>query len=105
MPLSHLSEAARGLLGLLLAVLLGRLSWHVAEVQRGNRRFWSWLLALEGLTVGALVIFARAASDYLALSPGGWQELGLAAALGWLGPRGLDALVMPWARRKISKEE
>lgn len=112
MPFSHLPEAARGLLsglaglaGIILAVLFGRLAWHTAEVQRGNRRFWSWLMALEGLTVGVLVVLAKAASDYAGLVPGGWQELGMAAVLGWLGPRGLDALLMPWLRRKIPKEE
>ena len=104
MPLSLLPEwlrATGAALALILAsVLAGRLAWHADQVRRGRRRLWSRELLLEGPTVAALALLTWAATDYLALTPG--QASGIGVILGWLGPRGLEVLIIRfWRPRQI----
>ena len=106
MPLSIFPEwlrATGAALALIMAsVLAGRLAWHTDQVRRGRRRLWSRDLLLEGPTVAALALLTWAATDYLALSPG--QASGLGVILGWLGPRGLEVLIIRFWRRQEAPE-
>lgn len=96
MPLSNLPEwlrATAAALGLIVAsVLAGRLAWHADQVRRGHRRLWSREMFLEAPTIGAMALLTWALVDYLSLSPG--QAAGVGVVLGWLGPRGLEIVVV-----------
>lgn len=102
MPLSLLPEwlrATGAALALILAsVLAGRLAWHADQARRGQRRLWSRDLLLEGPTIAALALLTWAATDYLALTPG--QASGVGVILGWLGPRGLEVLIIRFWRQR-----
>lgn len=107
MPISLLPEWLRAtgaaLAMIATSVLAGRLAWHADQVRRGRRRLWSRELLLEGPAVAALALLTWAATDYLALSPG--QTSGVGVILGWLGPRGIEALAIRLWRRPLPSPE
>ncbi|CCG42196.1 phage holin family protein [Magnetospirillum molischianum] len=104
MPLSLIPDWARAAgaaLGLIIAsVFAGRLAWHADQVRRGHRRLWSREVLLELPTIGAMALLTWALVDYLTLSPG--QAAGAGVVLGWLGPRGLEIVVVRVWRSRTS---
>lgn len=71
---------------------LARLLWHWNMVQEGRRRFWSAHLFFEFCTAVFSMIVALGVAKYA-----GWGLEETAAAVGfgaWLGPKGLEALLL-----------
>jgi hypothetical protein len=69
---------------------LGRMMWHVSEVQRGRRRFFSLHLVWEVFTAIAIAYVAEGLAVYFGLS--GKPALGGIVGVSYLGPRGVEAL-------------
>ena len=83
-----------GFLIALAAATIGRLMWHIGEVQRGRRLFWSWALVAEvGIAIGMGLIGAGVA-EYFNIT--GNASVALIAALSYLGPRGIEAMIGTW---------
>ena len=83
----------------LLSALIGRLMWHVGQVRKGTRAFWSLELLWELPLAMGMAIIGKGLAEYIGLS--GNAEAALIAALAYLGPRGTEALLAGWlARRK-----
>lgn len=86
--------------GLGLPVLfawLGRLMWHVREVQHARRRFWSLHLVWEVITALAIGFVADGIAAHLGLA--GRPATALVIVLSYLGPGGIEALLMRVAAR------
>jgi len=96
MPFSSLPDWLRTVgataLVILASVAAGRLAWHADQVRRGHRRLWSREILLELPVIAAMACLAAALVDYWHLSSG--QAGGVGVALGWLGPRGLEVLLV-----------
>lgn len=97
--ITHARDLLDGWFLALLVAWAGRLAWHAAETQRGNRAFFSRDLLLEQPAV--LVGFAGAMGLAEWLQLGEWARLGLAAWGGYLGPRGLAALVRRYVAHRF----
>jgi hypothetical protein len=83
-----------GALGLsMFAATIGRLTWHVSQVQSGNRAFFSWHLVWELMLAVGMGLLGRGVADYAGLAPDGYQALALISALAYLGPRGTEAVL------------
>lgn len=91
-------------LGLTMAsVWFGRLAWHASEVQRGNRRhFFSRDMALDIAVVPGLALVTWGIAEYLHLDAGPAAAIG--TAIGWLGPRGVQAAVAWRLRQKVEDD-
>lgn len=107
MPLSMVPEWLRAtgaaLVLILSSVFAGRLAWHADQVRRGHRRLWSRELLLEGPTIGAMALLTWALVDYFGLTPG--QGAGAGVILGWLGPRGLEIVIVRIWRQRAAPPE
>lgn len=75
---------------------LGRLMWHVREVQKQRRRFWSLHLVWELLTALAISFVADGVVDWLGFD--GKAGLGLVVVIAYLGPRGIENLILSWLK-------
>lgn len=71
---------------------LGRLVWHVNEVSRGKRRFFSLWLVWETLTALAIGFVAEGIADYMGLA--GKPAIAAIIVVSYLGPRGVEALIV-----------
>lgn len=85
------------------SVWFGRLAWHASEVQRGNRRhFFSRDMALDLAVVPGLALVTWGVAEYFTLAAGPAAAIG--TGIGWLGPRGVQAIVA-WRVRRLSPKE
>lgn len=73
-----------------LAATIGRLMYHAKEVQRGNRRFWSFALLLDLLIAIGMGIIAYGLCSWWSLS--GASMAATCAVAGYLGPHAIDAI-------------
>lgn len=89
--LTDLPAVLASIVALLPMALLMRLLWHRRLVRLGRRRFWSAELLWELPTAIACAVLAGGAGEWLNLPP--LATHGLAGAIGWLGPRGLEVAV------------
>lgn len=106
MIVKHGEQAAVTVTGALWAVLdsalfaaaLGRLVWHVRQVQKRERAFFGRELALEipGVLVG--FIAGSALASYLGLD--GSPAQGLVLIVSYLGPDGFQALLDKYLQRE-----
>lgn len=80
-----------------LMAWIGRLTWHVYQVQKGTRRFWSLHLVWELITALAIGFVADGLVHYYGL--GGKIGTGLTVAVAYLGPRGLEVLMLRALKR------
>jgi hypothetical protein len=71
---------------------IGRMMWHVAQVQRQKRRFWSWHLLWETLTAVGVGLVADGVVEYFGLT--GNLKTAVVVGIAYLGPRGVENLVM-----------
>lgn len=70
---------------------LGRLLWHIQEVQRGHRQFFSIWLVWELGTALATGFIAVGVAEYLGFS--GNVAIAVVIIVSYLGPRGIEALL------------
>ena len=97
----ELGKAATGLIGPAIGALTGVLMRHSQLAQRGDRPFWSIHLLYEVPTVIGMGIIGGGLASYLQLSElTGW---GLAAFLGYYGPRAIDLIVQLGATKLGAK--
>lgn len=84
-------QAGYGLATTFFMAWLGRMMWHVDQVRKRQRRFWSWHLLWELPTALAIGFVADGVSEYLALD--GRKALALIIVLAYLGPAGIESIV------------
>lgn len=82
----------------LLGAFAGRLMFHATEVKRGKRRFFGRELVWELPIAIGMAIIGEGAAAYFDLPP--TVSTGLIAALAYLGPRGVEVLLINWIGRK-----
>ncbi len=85
-------------LSTLAAALIGRLAWHTSESQRERRKFFSKHLIFELIIALGIAYFAEGVAAYLALE--GKVAFGAIIAISYMGPRGIEALLILALRRK-----
>lgn len=90
--------ALRGWLSVMAAAALGRFVYHVGQVQRGLRRFWSLHLVWEVPMAIGMGILGNGVADAFGFAD--TVKTSLIAALAWLGPRGLEAGLYAWLGRR-----
>jgi hypothetical protein len=81
----------------ILLAFLGRLVWHTEQVQRGRRRFLSWHLLWELIAAVGVGLMADGAAVHAGLA--GAPKTAAVVALAYLGPRGLEHVVLQLSRR------
>lgn len=74
-----------------LLAILGRLLWHVQEVQKKRRLFFSWHLLWELITALAIGFVADGVAAYFDLS--GKAAVSVIIIVSYLGPRGIEMLI------------
>lgn len=93
--LRHAAIWVRHMLDLIGATLIlayiGRLLWHVGEVQRGRRRFFSTHLLWELVTAIGVGLVADGIVEHVGLTGG--PKTAAVVAIAYMGPRGLEALI------------
>jgi hypothetical protein len=72
-----------------LVATLGRLIWHIEEVRRKQRKFWSLLLIYELTIAIAMAVVGQGVADWLQLT--GWTHTAAIGVLAYLGPKGTEA--------------
>jgi hypothetical protein len=88
---SDLVQAAWGFVATWALAGLGRLLWHIQEVQRGHRQFFSIWLVWELLTALAIGFVAVGIAEYLGFA--GNVAIAVVIVVSYLGPRGIEALL------------
>lgn len=89
--LPELQQAAWGAAFTWLLAMLGRLLWHVQEVQKKRRSFFSWHLMWELMTALAIGFVADGVAEYFDLS--GKVAVAVVIIVSYLGPRGIEMLI------------
>ena len=98
-PLESFWQIVQGFGTALFSALIGRLMWHVGQVRKGERAFFSWELLWELPLAVGMAIIGKGLAEYLGVS--GNVEAALIAAMAYLGPRGMEAGMAAWlAKRK-----
>ena len=88
-----------GAAGIGLAGATGaRLIWVGYRLREGDRRVLAGWLIFELLIAVMMGLSALAVADWFGLT--GWQIFAVAGAMGWLGPRGIEALLTKHLTRK-----
>ena len=87
-----------GILGNFTAAFLGRLLYHHRLVQAGKRRFWSMNLFWEVPMAVFTGLVGHSAATYLGLT--GLASSGLVAMVAYLGPHGMEHLLITLAVRR-----
>ena len=88
-----------GLAGLLPTAFLSRILLHNKMVKTGHRRFWSKELLWEGPTAVFCAIVGGGIAAYLNFQ--GMTAHAVVGAIGWLGPRGMEAMLARYVDRKF----
>lgn len=81
----------------------GRLVWHAMEVNEGRRRLFGWAILVELLIAAFMALLAAGVADQWDLKPAALA--GLAAMLGYLGPKGLEFWARGYLARRAQKTE
>ena len=97
----EMKQAITGIAGLVPAALLARLLWHWRLVQLGHRRFWSRELFWEVPTAVLMGLMAGGLVSYFEL--GAPEGFAIAGVCGWLGPRGMEVLLIRLVERHRPK--
>ena len=91
-----------GAAGMGLAGATGtRMIWVGYQLRAGDRRIVAAWLAFELLIAVVMGLSALGVAEWFELTP--WQTFALAGAFGWLGPKGIEALVVRWLDRVAPK--
>lgn len=103
-PPPDLLQFLLGLLALGFAVLAGSITKIAADVKRGDRhKFWSHQLWFDIPALFMMVAVARGVSVYFEFPPD--VAAGVGAFLGYIGPRGLDAMFSRYVNRRSPGED
>lgn len=81
---------------------LGRLMWHVREVQGQRRKFFSVHLVWELLTACCIGLMADGLAEYLGLS--GRPATAVVIFIAYLGPRGVEEILLKYADKFATKK-
>lgn len=82
----------------MISATAGRMMYHVGQVRKGERKFFSKELLWEvPLSVG-MAIIGEGFAEWLGLT--GTAATGLIGALAYMGPRGIEALIGAWVKGK-----
>lgn len=71
---------------------IGRMTWHVRQVQKRQRKFWSAHLLWEVPTALAIGFVADGITDYFALH--GKAAIGVIIMVSYLGPAGVESIIL-----------
>lgn len=80
-----------------------RLVWVGYQLRAGDRRIVAAWLAFELFIAVVMGLAALGVAEWFELTT--WQTFALAGAFGWLGPKGIEALVLRWLDRVAPKRE
>ena len=80
------------------AVIMGRLMYHASEVQKGNRKFWSVILLMDGFIAAGMGLISYGGCIYLGIN--GAPMAAIIALSGYLGPHYIDVIVAQKIRKK-----
>ncbi len=72
--------------------LYARILWHRNLVAKGDRQFWGRELIWELVTAGLCFVISMGIVDYYGFSIKGACAVG--TVIGWLGPKGLQAIIL-----------
>ena len=86
-----------------LLAYLGRIMWHVRQVQKNTRRFLSWHLLWELLTALAIGFVADGIAEYCNIH--GRAATALIIVVSYLGPAGVQGLVQHAIDRTIGGKD
>ena len=95
-------QALEGFTTTLAAAAVGRLMWHVGQVRKGTRCFWSLELVWELPVAFGMALIGAGVAEWAALPPK--AEVGLIAALSYLGPRGIESLLARWGATQRTED-
>lgn len=84
-----------------IAATMGRIMFHAQEVRRAKRKPFGKELFWELPAALGIGMLADGVSGYLGVS--GSTATAIAVGLGYLGPRGIEALFQKWFEKKIDK--
>lgn len=87
-----LRQAAWSTASTLILAWIGRMSWHVRQVQKRRRRFWSAHLLWELPTAIAIGFVADGISAYFHLDGAAAKAVTIMVA--YLGPAGIEAIIL-----------
>ncbi|MEN2980973.1 phage holin family protein [Tistrella bauzanensis] len=76
-----------------LAAYIGRLLFHVGEVQRGRRTWWSRHLIWEVIAAVGIGLIADGVAAYAGLLDGP-VRIAVVVGLSYLGPRGVQDIIL-----------
>lgn len=81
-----------------VSAMAGRLMYHTQLVRKGERKFFSWQLVWEAPLAVGMAIVGEGFAQWLGLT--GTVATGLIGALAYMGPRGIEALLANWVKKK-----
>ena len=88
-------ELKQSIYSMLITVLLawlGRMMWHVRQVQKSLRRFWSWHLVWELMIAVSIGFVAEGVAEYFGFQ--GKAATALIIVVSYLGPGWVEAMVL-----------
>jgi hypothetical protein len=88
-----------GALATIIGALLGRVMWHSSEARKGHRKFFGAELLWEFPVAIGMALIGEGLASYLGINQP-VVSTGLIAALAYLGPRGVEALLLRWFTKK-----
>lgn len=71
---------------------LGRMLWHVRQVQKAQRRFWSWHLLWELLIALSFGLAADGVAEFFGFT--GKAATGAIIIISYLGPAWIEIIVL-----------
>lgn len=80
------------------ASVIGRLAYHAQQAQRERRKFFSKHLIFELIIALSIAYFAEGVTAYFKLD--GKVAFGLIIAISYMGPRGIEALLLRFLNGK-----
>ncbi|MEQ8829590.1 MAG: phage holin family protein [Alphaproteobacteria bacterium] len=99
----ELAKAIYGLASLFFFSWVGRMAFHVQQVQRQRRKFWSLHLVWETAVAVAIAFVADGIASYLGFT--GPVKSGAVVAIAYIGPRGITTIVIWLADRHLPKAQ
>ncbi|WP_334130153.1 phage holin family protein [Sneathiella sp.] len=94
----ELVQSILSALSTISAALIGRLVWHTQQAQRDRRKFFSLHLIFELPIALGIAFFADGVAAHFELS--GKVAFATIVAISYMGPRGIEALLMLALKRK-----
>lgn len=99
----ELKQAWDGGIAAMVLAWLGRMMWHVSEVQHNRRRFFSPHLLWEVFTAIAIGYIADGVASYAGLD--GKPALAAIVAIAYVGPRGIEVAMQRALKVYVGRAE